>query len=76
MAEMRETMLSKVLRQLDCAKGMWPEIARASGVPYQTLTKIACRIVVDPRISTVQTLHDYFEANPEAAESDRSGRVH
>ncbi|MDR6481106.1 hypothetical protein [Paraburkholderia terricola] len=58
-------MLSTVLRRLDQAKGAWPEIARASGVPYQTLTKIACRIVSDPRVSTVQTLFDYFTANSE-----------
>ncbi|MDR6447673.1 putative transcriptional regulator [Paraburkholderia terricola] len=58
-------MLSTVLRRLDQAKGAWPEIARASGVPYQTLTKIACRIVSDPRVSTVQTLFDYFAANAE-----------
>jgi hypothetical protein len=58
-------MLSTVLRRLDQAKGAWPEIARASGVPYQTLTKIACRIVSDPRVSTVQTLFDYFAATAE-----------
>ncbi|MET3234225.1 UNVERIFIED_ORG: putative transcriptional regulator [Burkholderia sp. 1263] len=58
-------MLSTVLRRLDQAKGAWPEIARASGVPYQTLTKIACRIVSDPRVSTVQTLFDYFAASAE-----------
>ena len=61
----QEPMLSTVLRRLDQAKGAWPEIARASGVPYQTLTKIACRIVSDPRVSTVQTLFDYFAANAE-----------
>ncbi|SHK25007.1 hypothetical protein [Paraburkholderia terricola] len=58
-------MLSTVLRRLDQAKGAWPEIARASGVPYQTLTKIACRIVSDPRVSTVQTLFDYFATSAE-----------
>ncbi|KVU79033.1 hypothetical protein WK72_29270 [Burkholderia ubonensis] len=51
-----EPILSVVLRQLDAAKGDWPEIARQSGVPYQTLTKIAGRLVADPRISTVQAL--------------------
>ncbi|WP_186268972.1 hypothetical protein [Burkholderia gladioli] len=53
-----EPILSFVLRQLDSAKGNWPEISRQSGVPYQTLTKIAGRLVVDPRISTVQALLD------------------
>ncbi len=53
-----ESILSFVLRQLDSAKGDWPEISRRSGVPYQTLTKIAGRLVADPRISTVQALVD------------------
>lgn len=67
---MTEPMLLTVLRRLDSAKGAWPEIAKASGIPYQTLTKIACRIVADPRVSTVQTLHDYFAANPEPVKTD------
>ncbi|MFL9960448.1 hypothetical protein PQR02_04790 [Paraburkholderia sediminicola] len=58
-------MLGTVLRRLDGVKGAWPEVARQSGVPYQTLTKIACRIVADPRVSTVQTLFDYFAGSPE-----------
>jgi hypothetical protein len=59
----QEPMLATVLRRLDQTKGAWPDIARESGVPYQTLTKIACRIVADPRVSTVQTLFDYFAAH-------------
>ncbi|RKT99013.1 hypothetical protein C7H84_33855 [Burkholderia sp. Nafp2/4-1b] len=54
----REPILAFVLRELDAAKGDWPEISRRSGVPYQTLTKIAGRLVGDPRISTVQALYD------------------
>ena len=65
MAGNQEPMLATVLRRLDQAKGAWPDIARESGVPYQTLTKIACRIVCDPRVSTVQTLFDYFAAHAE-----------
>lgn len=56
----KEPMLAGVLRDLDKNKGHLPEVARVSGVPYQTVTKIACRIVRDPRVSTVQALHDYF----------------
>lgn len=59
-----ETMLGTVLRRLDGVKGAWPLVAKESGVPYQTLTKIACRIVVDPRVSTVQILFDYFAGHP------------
>jgi hypothetical protein len=62
MTSNQEPMLAAVLRHLDGTKGGWPQIAKQSGVPYQTLTKIACRIVVDPRVSTVQTLFDFFVA--------------
>lgn len=55
-------MLAGVLRELDKHKGHLPLIALESGVPYQTVTKIACRLVRDPRISTVQSLHDYFSS--------------
>lgn len=61
----QEKMLDAVLRNLDATRGTWPEISDRSGVPYQTLTKIACRIHADPRVSTVQALHDYFASRPE-----------
>ncbi|MFM0002620.1 hypothetical protein PQR57_16485 [Paraburkholderia dipogonis] len=63
----QEKMLDAVLRKLDETRGTWPQISDRSGVPYQTLTKIACRIHVDPRVSTVQTLFDYFASRPEQA---------
>lgn len=53
-------MLECVLQGLEGSKGDWPKIAEASGVPYQTITKIAGGFVRDPRVSTVQALHDYF----------------
>ncbi|ODP33091.1 hypothetical protein A9762_20830 [Pandoraea sp. ISTKB] len=59
-------MLVGVLRNLDKNKGYLPDVARGSGVPYQTVTKIACRLVRDPRISTIQALHDYFASRPGA----------
>ncbi|MGF7130505.1 hypothetical protein P3T40_001980 [Paraburkholderia sp. EB58] len=58
-------MLKTVLRRLDDAKGEWPRIAEASGVPYQTITKIGGRFVADPRVSSVQALFDYFAGQPE-----------
>lgn len=62
-----DSILSVVLRQLDAAKGDWPEISRQSGVPYQTLTKIAGRLVSDPRISTVQALLDCLQQRAHTA---------
>lgn len=55
-----------VRSQLQKHKREWPAISRASGVPYHTLVKVASGKVSDPRVSTVQALHDYFrsQANP------------
>jgi predicted transcriptional regulator len=73
----QEKMLDTVMRKLDETRGTWPEISVSSGVPYQTLTKIACGIVRDPRISTVQALLDYFASRAEqATASDRAGSAH
>ncbi|WP_260435108.1 MULTISPECIES: hypothetical protein [unclassified Burkholderia] len=66
----REPMLDTVLRRLNQVKGDWPRIADESTVPYQTITKIACGFVRDPRISTVQTLYDYFEDQSEQGAGD------
>lgn len=38
------------------------EIATGSGVPFHTLLKIAKGETADPRVSTAQSLHDYFKA--------------
>jgi hypothetical protein len=70
-----EKMLDCVLRRLDAVRGTWPQISEQSGVPYQTLTKIACRIVTDPRISTVQTLYDYFACLPDRKESSGESKL-
>ena len=66
----REPMLDTVLRRLNQVKGDWPRIADESTVPYQTITKIACGFVRDPRISTVQALYDYFADQPELNTAD------
>ncbi|NYH13446.1 putative transcriptional regulator [Paraburkholderia bryophila] len=63
----QEKMLDTVLRKLGETRGRWPEVSDGSGVPYQTLTKIACGVHSDPRVSTVQTLFDYFASRPEQA---------
>lgn len=72
MPPMQEPMLSSVLKRLDAAKGAWPVVAKDSGVPYQTLMKIACRIHHDPRVSTVQALYDYFERQAPLTEAVES----
>jgi predicted transcriptional regulator len=57
-----DDMLEYVLARLDETKGQWREIAEASGVPYDTLTKVAQRKNKNPRVQTVQPLADYFRA--------------
>ena len=56
-----EAMLDYVIRHLDDTKGRWEQVAADSGVPFKTLNKIAYRVTADPRVSTVQKLHDYFQ---------------
>lgn len=36
------------------------EVARGSGVPFSTVTKIAQGSVTEPSVHTVQKLYDYF----------------
>lgn len=55
-----ETMLDYVLRKLEESRGTWPDISEKTGVPYDTITKIAQRKIEDPKVSKLQTLADYF----------------
>ncbi len=71
----QEPMLSTVLRRLDDKKGSWPEVAKACGVPYQTLTKIACRIHCNPRIGTLQPLYDDLTSDAEEATAADCGHA-
>lgn len=59
-----EPILSFVKRRLEEKRGSWVDVARDSGVPYHTLTKIAQGQVENPRIETVQRLVDYFHDQP------------
>lgn len=63
MHESRGTWLEFVVVKLQRCKGKWRHIADATGIPYDTLTKIALSRVSDPRVSNVQLLHDYFLAS-------------
>lgn len=57
---MEQTLLEFVLESLEASRGQWPEIAKTSGVPYHTLTKIAQRKIENPGVKHVQQLSDYF----------------
>ncbi|WP_081935928.1 helix-turn-helix domain-containing protein [Burkholderia sp. 9120] len=67
MEQHHEQWLSAVRRRLLREKGNLRNVAAQSGVPYPTLTKITSGVVSDPRVSTVQALHDYFARRPEQA---------
>ena len=64
---MEEDIHQFVLTRLDEAKGRWPEISIKTGVPYQTLTKIAQRRTRNPGIGHIQKLADYFRTERAAA---------
>ncbi|ASL45108.1 hypothetical protein bAD24_I16665 [Burkholderia sp. AD24] len=73
MEQHHEQWFSVVRRRLLREKGNLRNVAAQSGVPYPTLTKITSGAVSDPRVSTVQALHDYFACRPEqAASPDRA----
>ena len=42
------------------------EVARDSGVPFSTVTKIAQGSVLNPSVHTVQRLYDYSKAKTDA----------
>jgi len=47
-----------VVRRLDAEKGNWRRISEISGVPYDTLTKIAQGKTTNPRVETIANLDD------------------
>jgi len=54
-----QTDYDYVMERLAQKKGQWPSIAEASGVPKDTLVKVA-QGKTDPRASTVDRLVRYF----------------
>jgi len=64
---METDILDYVLSQLEQSKGRWPAIASATGVPYDTITKIFQRQIEDPKVSKVQTLANFFRAEEKAS---------
>lgn len=64
---MNPGMLSYVLAQLEVHKGKWREIADATEVPYDTISKIARGAINDPRVSKLERLHNYLKEREVAA---------
>ena len=59
---MFESMHAYVLRNLEATKYRWGEVAAGTGMSKRTIEKIARKEIVDPGVSHVQKLHDYFRA--------------
>jgi hypothetical protein len=55
----------------------WAGISAATGIPKDTIRKIAYREVKDPRSSTLDALYDYFEslAQDKARRKDEVARA-
>lgn len=57
-----EPVLDYVKRRLEEYRGDWPTIADESGVNYWTLLNIASGKSLNPEISNLQPLIDWFHA--------------
>jgi hypothetical protein len=57
---MNTNLLEFVLGNLDRRQPKWAEVSRGTGVPYDTLKKIATRITPNPGVRHIQKLADYF----------------
>jgi transcriptional regulator with XRE-family HTH domain len=64
---MTDSIHEYVLEQLQLHKGRWTEVADGSGIPKRTIEKIARREVVDPGVSKIERLAQYFRDNESAA---------
>ena len=60
MQTMHINLLNFVLAHLAERKVPWTQVARDTGIPYETLKKIASRRTPNPGVLPVQTLADYF----------------
>lgn len=51
---------AQIIKRLRHDRGLYPHIAKESGVPYTTLTKIACGQVKRPYRQTLDRLAAYY----------------
>lgn len=68
------TFLSSVLVRLSAVRFPdLPAVAEGSGVPESTVRKLRYGEVKNPRVQTVQALHDYFERKSASANAGSRG---
>lgn len=53
-----QVTIETVVERLGRLKGRWKEVADVSGVPYDTVTKVAQRRTKNPRYDTVRRLDE------------------
>ncbi len=56
-----QSIHSYVLDRLEAEKGNWPAVAKAAGVSYRTLKKIATQDTISPGIKNLEKLASYFQ---------------
>lgn len=61
--QIKKTILETVQTELRARVGSWREIAKASGVPYSTVSKIGQQQTTNPTINNIQPLVDYFNSH-------------
>lgn len=68
---MRENLYAYVMSRLDARLLPLARVSRETGIPYESLKKIAHRRTPNPGVRHVQTLAEYFDSvsspNPPAA---------
>ena len=65
--DIKTTLLESVVAGLQARKGDWPAIAEQSGVPYDTISKIARGATPNPGVLTVQALAACLQSTDRAA---------
>jgi len=64
-----ESLHEFVIGRLLAARGRWPAVAAATGVPRRTIEKIARREIADPGVRSIEALAAHFRA-AECAEAE------
>lgn len=53
-------MYIEVMRSLSDARGNWPGVARASGVPYTYIKQLMSGRIKNPGVQQMELLYTYF----------------
>ena len=62
-------LLPTVRKLLSEARGTWPAIQKATGIPYRTIQNIAQGVVDNPSVGTVEKLHQHLTSDKAVPDS-------